>query len=82
MRRISTIAWQIAIGLAALAIWQWGWQLHETRLAELAARIEADEKAIVDLYVAKPEELPAPASTTPAPVAKPTPKPNPCRGRR
>src|SRR5258708_5844015 len=30
MRRLSTIAWQIAIGLAALAIWQWGWQLHDT----------------------------------------------------
>ena len=25
MRRLSTLLWQVAIGLAALAIWQWGW---------------------------------------------------------
>jgi NitT/TauT family transport system permease protein len=30
MRRLSTLAWQIAIGLAALAVWQWGWDLHAT----------------------------------------------------
>jgi NitT/TauT family transport system permease protein len=29
MRRLSTLVWQIAIGLAALAIWQWGWALHD-----------------------------------------------------
>jgi NitT/TauT family transport system permease protein len=29
VRRLSTLLWQIAIGLAALAIWQWGWQLHD-----------------------------------------------------
>ncbi len=28
MRRLSTLLWQIAFGLAALAIWQWGWDLH------------------------------------------------------
>ena len=28
MRRVSTLAWQIAIGLSALALWQWGWDLH------------------------------------------------------
>ncbi|MEI7873572.1 MAG: ABC transporter permease [Alphaproteobacteria bacterium] len=30
MRRLSTLAWQIAIGLAALAVWEWGWDLHAT----------------------------------------------------
>jgi NitT/TauT family transport system permease protein len=29
MRRLSTALWQVAIGLAALAIWQWGWDLHD-----------------------------------------------------
>ena len=28
MRRLSTLAWQIAIGLTALAIWEWGWNLQ------------------------------------------------------
>lgn len=30
MRRLSTLLWQIAIGLWALATWQWGWDLHAT----------------------------------------------------
>ena len=30
MRRLSTLAWQIAIGLTALAIWEWGWGLQTT----------------------------------------------------
>ncbi len=29
MRRASTLAWQVAILLAVLATWQWGWTLHE-----------------------------------------------------
>jgi len=29
VRRLSTLLWQIAIGLAALAVWEWGWDLHE-----------------------------------------------------
>jgi NitT/TauT family transport system permease protein len=28
-RRVSTLLWQIGIGLAALATWQWAWDLHE-----------------------------------------------------
>jgi NitT/TauT family transport system permease protein len=28
-RRVSTLLWQIGIGLAALATWQWAWNLHE-----------------------------------------------------
>jgi NitT/TauT family transport system permease protein len=28
-RRASTLLWQIAIGVAALATWQWAWDLHE-----------------------------------------------------
>src|SRR6476620_5631199 len=28
MRKAMTLVWQVAIGLAALAIWQWGWELH------------------------------------------------------
>ena len=28
-RRASTLLWQIGIGLAALAIWQWAWDVHE-----------------------------------------------------
>ena len=27
MRRLSTLGWQVAIGLIALAIWEWGWDL-------------------------------------------------------
>lgn len=27
MRRLSTLGWQVAIGLTALAIWEWGWDL-------------------------------------------------------
>jgi NitT/TauT family transport system permease protein len=30
MRRLTTLLWQIAIGLSALAVWQWGWTLHDT----------------------------------------------------
>ena len=29
MRRFSTLLIQVAIGLAALAIWQWGWDFHD-----------------------------------------------------
>ena len=29
MRRVSTLLWQIAIGLGALAIWEWGWDFHD-----------------------------------------------------
>lgn len=29
MRRVSTLLWQIAIGLGALATWEWGWTLHD-----------------------------------------------------
>ena len=29
MRRASTLFWQIAIGLGALALWEWGWTLHD-----------------------------------------------------
>jgi NitT/TauT family transport system permease protein len=28
-RRVSTLLWQIGIGLAALATWQWAWDVHE-----------------------------------------------------
>jgi NitT/TauT family transport system permease protein len=28
-RRASTLLWQIGIGLAALATWQWAWDVHE-----------------------------------------------------
>ena len=28
MRKLTTLLWQIAIGLGALAIWQWGWEFH------------------------------------------------------
>ncbi|MEI9901880.1 MAG: ABC transporter permease [Hyphomicrobium sp.] len=28
-RRLSTLFWQIAIGVGALATWQWAWDLHE-----------------------------------------------------
>ena len=29
MKRAMTLFWQIAIGLGALAIWEWGWSLHD-----------------------------------------------------
>jgi len=29
MRRTSAVLWQIAIALAALAIWEWGWDFHD-----------------------------------------------------
>ena len=29
MRRFSTVLIQVAIGLAALALWEWGWDLHD-----------------------------------------------------
>ena len=29
MRRLSTLLWQIAIGLGALAVWEWGWALEK-----------------------------------------------------
>ena len=29
MRRLSTLLWQAAFGLGALALWQWGWELHD-----------------------------------------------------
>ena len=29
MRRATTLLWQIAIGLGVLALWQWGWDLHD-----------------------------------------------------
>jgi NitT/TauT family transport system permease protein len=28
-RRWSTLAWQVAIGVSLIAVWQWGWHLHE-----------------------------------------------------
>ena len=27
-RRLSTLGWQVAITLAVMALWQWGWDLH------------------------------------------------------
>ena len=29
MKRASTLFWQILIGLGALALWEWGWNLHD-----------------------------------------------------
>ena len=29
MRRVSTFLWQVAIGLGALAVWEWGWDFHD-----------------------------------------------------
>src|SRR5215470_16344469 len=29
MRRAMTLFWQLAIGLGVLAVWQWGWNLHD-----------------------------------------------------
>jgi NitT/TauT family transport system permease protein len=30
VRRLSTLFWQVLFGVALLAIWQWGWDLHES----------------------------------------------------
>ena len=45
-----TLFWQIAIGLGALAIWEWGWDLH--------ARVPWLVPDILDPYfVSKPSEI-------------------------
>jgi len=49
-RRVSTLLWQIGIGLAALATWQWAWDLHE-RVSWLVPEL------FDPYFVSKPSEI-------------------------
>jgi len=50
MRRLSTLLWQAAFGLGALALWQWGWDLHD-RLPWLVPDL------LDPYFVSKPSEI-------------------------
>ena len=50
MRRLSTLLWQAAFGLGALAVWQWGWELHD-RLPWLVPDL------LDPYFVSKPSEI-------------------------
>ena len=64
-RRLSTLLWQIAIGLGALAIWQWGWALHD-KLPWLVPDI------LDPYFVSKPSDIyqPVPAHGLPGLVRR------------
>jgi NitT/TauT family transport system permease protein len=50
VRRLSTLLWQAAFGLGALALWQWGWELHD--------RVPWLVPDLLDPYfVSKPSEI-------------------------
>jgi NitT/TauT family transport system permease protein len=49
-RRASTLLWQIGIGLAALATWQWAWDVHE-RMPWLVPEL------FDPYFVSKPSEI-------------------------
>jgi NitT/TauT family transport system permease protein len=50
VRRLSTLLWQAAFGLGALALWQWGWELHD-RLPWLVPDL------LDPYFVSKPSEI-------------------------
>jgi NitT/TauT family transport system permease protein len=50
VRRLSTLVWQAAFGLGALALWQWGWELHD-RLPWLVPDL------LDPYFVSKPSEI-------------------------
>jgi NitT/TauT family transport system permease protein len=49
-RRVLTLFWQLAFGLSALAIWEWGWTLHD-RLPWLIPDL------LDPYFVSKPSEI-------------------------